>query len=198
MVRRIIFLWDLKQEELNEKEHKWKLDYLVNKVDTKYLKLHPSAMQKRQIEYLILYLKNLLVLVYNNNYDYLFDVLNYLAVTWTFSTNKGFQFVDLNTLLSLQNDSELYEKLVNTSLLIIPYIDYTQYQLKIFGGLLNSIISTRYSKRKPVLIGWFFKSYPKDGDEFFKKSTPIIDLIGIGNFKVLMKKGKCIKLTTKE
>jgi len=148
------------RELLESEDHNWIVQYLLNRdVPLSYLE-KPSEKQEKQVESLCQYLlgtRHFVLLVCNNS-AYVKELYYRVAATWLLTTESGFE---ISGPLDLDPYGQEFwthvKRLKETSLLMVPYTDPSDYTLRKTKTAMGSIMSARKAARRPTITDLFIK-----------------------------------------
>jgi hypothetical protein len=89
----------------------------------------------------------------------------WIAGVWSITTQKGFVIKKPIDLDPFKEDyQEQIQRMRTTGLLILPYSDPTDYNLRKTKNALGGVLSDRKAKRKPTITDVFSRQEPRDTD----------------------------------
>lgn len=181
--------WDVIDDKrvVEHDDHKWVPKYLLDKgVPLEYLKAPSKPETDQQVRAIVEYLcgsRNFILLMSQDS-SYIKSLYFYIAATWVTTKETGFEIVDITAINNFDRENLIV--LEQTGLLILPYVDPTDYNLRRTKNIVGNTLSKRKSLFKPTLLDTFVKAKdssldavetiaPIYGDQsvpmFLKKST---------------------------
>ena len=159
MGEHVIYPWTIVDGESFIQQNEWIKTELFNKgVPLKFIRKPDDETEKR-IETVYKFLtgsRNFILLV-SNRTAYVNSLFYYLAATWMTNTLKSFDMVDL---ARIKEDETLFPKMEYANLLMIPFNDSDNYQLRNVRNTLGSILIKRQVRNMPTLIELYDKQPP--------------------------------------
>ena len=195
MGRRLIYPWSVVDNEPYIDQNEWIKTALFNKgIPTKFIR-RPDDETEKRIEAVYKFLngsRNFILLV-SNKTAYVNSLFYYLAATWMVNTSKSFDMVDL---ARIKEDETLFPKMEHTSLLMIPFNDSENYQLRNVRNVLGSILIKRQVKNMPTLIELYVKKPPSSvsQNELFGLLKNLASLYGDQAASTFLDKESNVKL----
>jgi hypothetical protein len=157
----MIFPWSIIDDKPLIEHNQWMKASLLDKgVPIKFIKEPDSEIVKR-LETIFKFLagsRNFILLV-SNRTAYVNSLFYYLASTWLVNTSKNFEIIDLT---KLKEDDTLFNKMEHASLLMIPYNDSENYQLRNVRNVLGSILIKRQVRNMPTIIELYVRQPPSN------------------------------------
>ena len=148
------------RELLESEDYNWIVQYLLNlEIPLSYLD-PPNEKQEKQVEAICQYLlgtRHFVLLVCNNS-AYVKELYYRVAATWLLTTETGFE---ISGPLDLDPYSQDFwarvKRLKETSLLMVPYTDPSDYTLRKTKTAMGSIMSNRKAARLPTITDLYIK-----------------------------------------
>lgn len=148
-------------DKLQDKEHSWIIQYLLDRdIPVSYLKKPKNEEQEKQIEYLCKYLsgsRNFILLTCKNS-AYIKELYYILAGVWLMTAGSGFEII--SPLDIVPNSPEFGDKLARlkeVDLLIVPYVDPADYNLRKTKTAMGNIMSSRKARKKATITDVFVR-----------------------------------------
>jgi hypothetical protein len=127
----------------------------------------PEKKQEKQVRTLCEYLlgsRNFILLVTKDT-SHTLALYFWIAGVWSITTQKGFVIKKPIDLDPFKEDyQEQIQRMRTTGLLILPYSDPTDYNLRKTKNALGGVLSDRKAKRKPTITDVFSRQEPRDTD----------------------------------
>jgi hypothetical protein len=157
----MIFPWSIIDDKPLIEHNQWMKASLLDKgVPIKFIK-EPDAETVKRLETIFKFLagsRNFILLV-SNRTAYVNSLFYYLASTWLVNTSKNFEIIDLT---KLKEDDTLFNKMEHASLLMLPYNDSENYQLRNVRNVLGSILIKRQVRNMPTIIELYVRQPPSN------------------------------------
>ena len=189
-------------EALQTQEYMWIPQYLMDRgIPFSYLK-KPSEEKEKQVEHIcerLLGSRNFILLT-SNKPVYVRELYYILAGVWLMTTSKGFEVINpLDLDFNSFDFSEKVRRLKSVDLLMIPYVDPSDYSLRKIKTAMSDIIGSRKISKKPTLTDLYIKqeatsekikdNMPNLASVFGEHSIPMF-LERDSNSKIIKIKGK--------
>lgn len=136
---------------------------------------------------------------------YLRELYATIAATWVYSRRDTVDIIDSDLLLKgvfaiePEEKEQFRGKILNTGLLIIPYMDSNQIGVKKARGTISSLLMRRKLAKRPTIIDLQVSRKPCDGAQVSKELMYIKDILGESTLELFQdKKSKVFLVSIKE
>lgn len=153
--------WEYQEALAEDEYYTWIVQYLNKKGLPLSCLNNPGKQKERQLKFIcksLLGSRNFILLV-SQNPSYVIELYHQVAAIWTLTTELGFEIVDLISLNPFDYEfATAVYKYKEIGLLIIPYVDPTDYNLRRIKTTMGNIISYRKANNKPTITDTFGNS----------------------------------------
>ena len=153
------YAWDLIDGKPLIETEQWMLASLMDKgVPLKYTK-KPAKEIVIQLEMIFKFLfgSRNFILIVSNRTAYVSALFYYISSTWLVNTSRNFEIIDLT---KIKEDDTLLYRMEYANLLMIPYNNSDNYQLRNVRNSLGAILIKRQVKNIPTIIELYVKQPP--------------------------------------